>query len=263
MAAVGIPLPAQVVCTLLGIPLSEQDKIVRWSDINSLLTKFGQEEVDRVRVEMYEYMSGLVEQKLAKPGEDVYSRLIELSESADEGLNRMELVYTGIGLVIAAYENTSQMIGKMMAMLLADRQHFEAVVADPDTIPGTVDETIRLDTNVGVGMLRLITEDIEVGGEPVGAGTTLVVNPGLVNRDERRFADPDVLDPHRNSGTLINFGTGRHTCLGQTLARIELQTVLGTLARRLPTLTLRDSPDELPLCTGLTSAGFANLWVTW
>ncbi|WP_154686094.1 cytochrome P450, partial [Streptomyces himastatinicus] len=116
----------------------------------------------------------------------------------------------------------------------------------------------------GVGIPRFITEDTEVGGEPVGAGSTLFVNLHAANRDERKFPEPDRFDPRReNNAQHLAFGAGPHFCVGQTLARVELQVVLGTFVRRLPELRLRDAPETLRIREGVAAGGFEDMWVTW
>jgi cytochrome P450 len=116
----------------------------------------------------------------------------------------------------------------------------------------------------GLGIPRFISEDIEVGGEPVPAGTTLFVNLSAADRDERKFPDPDRFDPRRsNSQQHLAFSAGPRFCVGQTLARVELQVVLDTFVRRLPGLRLRDTPDTLRIRTGVVATGLEELWVTW
>lgn len=265
MADFGLPLPVAVICAMLGAPKQDQDKFAEWSRVSLTLTRYTQAEVDKARREFGEYVSALVEQKRANPGDDLLSELTQISDAEDGRLSHAELVSTGMGLLLAGHETTSNMIGKMAGILLSgDREHYQAVIDDPELIPGTVEEALRLDSNGGIGIPRFITEDIEVGGCPVAKGTTLLVQRESANRDESRFADPDTFDPRRsNANQHLAFGAGPHFCLGQPLARTELQVALGTLATRLPGLALRDGADALPLRKGILGGGFENVWVTW
>lgn len=265
MADFGLPLPVAVICALLGAPAQDKDKFAEWSRISLTLTRYTQADVDRARREFAEYVSALVEEKRANPGDDLLSELTQVSDAQDGRLSHAELVQTGMGLLLAGHETTSNMIGKMSGMLLAgDRAHYTAVVDDPALIVGTVEEVLRMDTNTGIGIPRFITENIEVGGCPVGKGTTLMMLMAAANRDESRFADPDTFDPRRANGSQhLTFGAGPHFCVGQPLARVELQVALGTLTRRLPQLALRDGADALPMRTGVIAGGFDNVWVTW
>ncbi|GDY58350.1 hypothetical protein SVIO_089730 [Streptomyces violaceusniger] len=98
----------------------------------------------------------------------------------------------------------------------------------------------------------------------MNAGSTLFVNLHAANRDERKFPDPDRFDPHReNRAQHLTFGAGPHFCVGQTLARVELQVVLGTFVRRLPELRLRDTAADLRPREGVSAGGFEDMWVTW
>lgn len=264
MAELGLPLPVRVICALVGAPAADQDKFAHWSQVSMTLTKYSQSEVDRAQQEFHDYVSDLVARKRAEPGEDLLSELTQVSDAEDGRLSHEELIATVRGLLVAGHETTSNMIGKMTARLLADRTHYDAVVVDPALVNPTVEEVLRTDTNLGFGIPRYITEDIEVGGTPVAAGSTLIVDQGAANRDERKFADPETFDPSRpNNNQHITFGAGPHFCVGQPLARVELQVVLGTLARRLPGLRLRDEPADLKLRSGVFAGGFESVWVGW
>ncbi|HEY4018491.1 MAG TPA: cytochrome P450 [Pseudonocardiaceae bacterium] len=264
MADFGLPLPVAVICALLGAPSEDKDKFAEWSRISLTLTRYTQAEVNRARREFAEYVSALVVEKRANPGDDLLSELTLISDAEDGRLSHGELVATGMGLLLAGHETTSNMIGKMTGILLGAREHYEAVIADPELIPGTIEEVLRMDTNGGIGIPRYITEDIEVGGCPVGKGTTLMMLMAAANRDEARFAEPDTFDPNRANGTQhLTFGAGPHFCVGQPLARVELQVALGTMTTRLPNLQLRDGADALPMRKGSFGGGFENVWVTW
>ncbi|GAV44471.1 cytochrome P450 [Streptomyces acidiscabies] len=259
-----LPLPVRVICALVGAPASDQDKFARWSEVMMTTTKYTQAEVDEALREFGAYASALVEEKRADPQGDLISELTQISDSEDGRLSHAELVQTVVGLLLAGHETTSNMIAKMTALLLADRALYEAIVDDPSLVPGAVEESLRLDPVGGLGIPRFITEDIEVGGEPVPAGTTLFVNLSAADRDERKFTDPDSFDPRRaNAQQHLAFSAGPRFCVGQTLARVELQVVLASFVRRLPGLRLRDTPESLSIRTGVVATGLDELWVTW
>jgi cytochrome P450 len=264
MADFGLPLPVAVICALLGAPKEHKDKFAEWSRISLTLTRYTQADVDRARREFAEYVSALVAEKRANPGDDLLSELTQISDAEDGRLSHAELVQTGMGLLLAGHETTSNMIGKMTGILLAEREHYQAVIADPELIPGTVEEVLRMDSSGGIGIPRYITEDIEVGGCPVGKGTTLMMLLSAANRDATRFREPDRFDARRaNSTQHLTFGAGPHFCLGQPLARVELQVALGTMTRKLPGLRLRDGAAALPERKGMLGGGFENVRVTW
>ncbi|MEV4580746.1 cytochrome P450 [Nonomuraea jabiensis] len=265
-AGLGLPLPVRVICALVGAPSEDQDKFAHWSRTMLTLTRNTQEEVDQAYQEFTSYVSDLVDHNRENPGDDLLSELTQITDAEDGRLSQDELISTVRGLLLAGHETTSNMIAIMVAMLLAHRERYEAVIDDPDLIPGTVEEVLRLDSTLSVigGVPRFITEDVQLGEVTVPAGTTLIPNTTAANRDPAKFADPERFDPRRqNSNQHLTFGAGPHYCLGQPLARLELQVVLSTLTRRLPGLRLRDAPDDLRLRTGGLSGGLQDVWVTW
>ncbi|MEQ4719439.1 cytochrome P450 [Nonomuraea sp. B19D2] len=261
----GLPLPVRVICALVGAPSQDQDKFAHWSQVMLTLTRYTQEEVLKTYEEFGAYVSALVEEKRADPGDDLLSELTQISDSEDGRLSHEELITTVMALLLAGHETTSNMIAIMAAMLLSEPERYQAVIDDPGLIPGTVEEVLRLDTTLSViGFPRVATEDSEFSGTVVPAGGTVIPCRPAANRDPRKFDDPERFDPRReNAGQHLGFGAGPHYCLGQPLARLELQVVLGTLTRRLPTLRLRDSAGELRLRTGLLSGGLQDVWVAW
>jgi cytochrome P450 len=265
-AGLALPLPVRVICALVGAPSEDQDKFAHWSRTMLTLTRNTQEEVNEAYREFNAYVSDLVDRNRADPGDDLLSELTQITDAEDGRLSQVELVATVRGLLLAGHETTSNMIAIMAAMLLSDRGRYEAVIDDPGLVSGTVEEVLRMDSTLSAigGVPRFITEDVEFDEVTVPAGTTVIPNIPAANRDPAKFSDPDTFDPHRqNNNQHLTFGAGPHYCLGQPLARLELQVVLTTLAQRLPTLNLRDSPDDLRLRTGGMSGGLQDVWVTW
>jgi cytochrome P450 len=168
-----------------------------------------------------------------------------------------------MGLLVAGHETTANMIGKMVSMLLCDRSRWEQLLADPSLVRSAVEESLRFDTNLGFGLRRYIGEDVEIGGHVVPAGSTVVCSMPAANRDERAFDDADTMDLARTPNPHLTFGAGPHSCLGQALARTELQVVLETLLARVPTLRLAVPVDELRRTEGLLVGGLREVPVRW
>nr|WP_238353167.1 cytochrome P450 [Kribbella solani] len=208
-------------------------------------------------------MAGHVEAKRANPGTDLLSDLITGTDSAGESLSDDALVSTGTGLLIAGHETTTNMIGKMMAMLLADRDRWERLVADRGLVRTAVEESLRYDANAGFGMIRYVSEELELSDGVLPAGTTAICSMASANRDERIFAEPAEMDLTRSPNVHLSFGAGPHSCIGQSLARTELQVVLEVLLRRLPTLALAGPAADLPLVEGLLVGGLREVPVVW
>ncbi|NUR83793.1 MAG: cytochrome P450 [Nonomuraea sp.] len=261
----GLPLPVRVICALVGAPPEDQDRFARWSSVMLTLTRFSQQEVDETYRDFGAYVAALVEDKRADPGDDLLSELTQISDAEDGRLSVEELIGTVMALLLAGHETTSNMIAIMAATLLSERERYEAVLADPGLIPGAVEEVLRLDSTLSViGTPRVAREDVLLGESLVPAGETVIPGRPAANRDPRKFPDPDAFDAARdNAAQHLAFGSGPHYCLGQPLARMELQVVLGTLVRRMPGLRLREAAQELRLRTGLISGGLQDVWVTW
>ncbi|MGZ0148329.1 cytochrome P450 [Kribbella sp. WER1] len=262
-AALGFPLPVWVICELLGVPASDRERFSYWSDTFLNLSRYSAADMEAAHTEFAAYMTGHIEAKRAEPGTDLLSDLITGTDSAGEKLSDDALVSTGMGLLIAGHETTTNMIGKMMAMLLADRTRWEQLLADPALVRTAVEETLRYDANAGFGMIRYVSEELELSDGVLPAGTTAVCSMASANRDERIFADAADLDLTRSPNVHLAFGAGPHSCIGQSLARTELQVVLEVLLRRLPTLALAVPAAELPLVEGLLVGGLREVRVIW
>jgi cytochrome P450 len=208
-------------------------------------------------------MGGHIAAKRRHPGDDVLSELIAAGEAEADPWSDTKLIATGLGLLIAGHETTANMIGKMIAMLLSDRPRWEQLLADPSLVRVAVEETLRLDTNAGFGMVRYVDEDTDVAGTRIAKGTTVVCSMAAANRDERAFDHADELDLARSPNPHLAFGTGPHSCLGQALARTELQVTLEVLLRKLPTLELAVPPEELQRIEGLAVGGLREVPVRW
>ncbi|MBE1584339.1 cytochrome P450 [Nonomuraea angiospora] len=262
-AALGFPLPVYVICDLLGVPASDRDRFAHWSDSLLNLTKFTQAETDASLAEFIQYMSEHVAAKRATPGDDLLSELIEASAAEGEGLTDVELLATGMGLLVAGHETTANMIGKMVGMLLSDRTRWERLLADPSLVRTAVEEALRFDANSGFGLPRYLKEETEVSGTVLPRGTTVICSMAAANRDESVFDAAAEMDLTRTPNPHLAFGSGSHSCLGQSLARTELQVVLEVLLRKLPTLELAVPVEELHRVEGLVVGGLRQVPVRW
>ncbi|GHF76825.1 cytochrome P450 [Amycolatopsis bartoniae] len=257
-ASLGFPLPVWVICDLLGVPESDRDRFAYWSDTLLNLTRYDQAEIDAAQAEFHEYLGRHIAAKRRTPGDDLLSEL-----ATADGMSDAELIATGLALLVAGHETTANMIGKMVGMLLADRRRWERLLAEPALVRTAVEEALRFDANPGFGMPRYLSEPAEIGGETLPGGTTVVCSMAAANRDETAFAGADDMDLGRSPNPHLAFGAGAHSCLGQSLARTELQTVLEVLLRRLPTLALAVPVDDLRRVEGLVVGGLRELPVQW
>ncbi|HUR08383.1 MAG TPA: cytochrome P450 [Nonomuraea sp.] len=262
-ASLGFPLPVWVICDLLGVPDSDRDRFAYWSDTLLNLTRYSQAEIDTAQAEFVQYMAAHIIAKRAEPGEDLLSELITNTDADGGRLSDATLVATGMGLLVAGHETTANMIGKMVAMLLADRRRWELLLADRSLVRTAVEEALRFDANAGFGMPRYLGEELEVAGTVLPGGTTVVCSMAAANRDENTFEGADDMDLGRSPNLHLAFGAGAHSCLGQALARTELQAVLEVLLRRLPSLELAVPVEELERLEGLAVGGLREVPVRW
>ena len=263
LAVLGFPLPAAVICDQLGVPGTDRDRFAYWSDTMLSMTRYTQAEIDAAQAEFGEYFAKHIAAKRADPGDDLISEFIRFTDEFDGLLTDEMLIATSQGLLVAGYETTAGMIGKMVAHLLAEPDRWARLLADPELVRTAVEEMLRFDPDPGFGIPRHLSADVEVGDHTLPAGTTVVCSIGAANRDDRTFTGADRVDLHRTPNQHLAFGIGPHSCVGQALARVELQTVLRVLLRRLPTLELAEPAAALAVREGLVVGGLTRVLVRW
>lgn len=251
-----LPVPSLVICELLGVPYEDRETFQ--TNFEKFLIK-DQELAEKMAVigALNMYLAGLVTRKRAEPGEDILSDL-----ARDEDLTVEELTGVAFLMLLAGHETTANMLSLGTFALLENPGQLAELRADPDLMPDAVEELMRY-LSVADIFYRYATEDIELGGETIPAGATVVVSLLAANRDPRRFEDPGTLDVHRRARGHLSFGHGVHQCLGQQLARIEMRAGFAGLLRRFPTLALAVPADEVPLRTDMNIYGVHELPVTW
>jgi cytochrome P450 len=253
-----LPVPSLVICELLGVPYADranfQDNSTKFLDTDLSL----EEKIAAISA-LTGYLDELVVTKRATPGEDILSDL-----AADEDLSAEELTGIAFLLLLAGHETTANMLALGTFALLEHPDQLAELRSDPDLLPGAVEELMRYLSVVDVGALyRYATEDMELGGETIREGSTVIVSTLSANRDPARFDNPDALDVHRSARGHMSFGHGVHQCLGQQLARIEMRAGFEGLLRRFPTLELAIPANEVKLRTNMRIYGVHELPVTW
>ncbi|WP_431958183.1 cytochrome P450 [Nocardia lijiangensis] len=251
-----LPVPSLVICELLGVPYADRENF----QVNSakfLVKDQSLEEKMAAYGAMTTYLAELVTRKRAEPGEDILSDL-----ARDEDLSIEELIGVAFLLLLAGHETTANMLALGTFALLEHPEQLAELRADTDLLPGAVEELMRY-LSVADIFYRYATEDIEIGGETIPEGSTVVVSLLAANRDPQRFENPDALDVHRKARGHLSFGHGVHQCLGQQLARIEMRAGFDGLLRRFPTLELALPAGEVKLRTDMNIYGVHELPVTW
>ncbi|MEV4742454.1 cytochrome P450 [Streptomyces sp. NPDC049555] len=262
VSAYSLPVPSMVICHLLGVPYADHEYFEGRS--RELLAATTSADAVRARNALLDYLRRLVEDKERRPGGPGPGLLGELIEQGRKngGTDRDQLVLIALILLVAGHETTSNMIALGTYTLLRHPDQLAALRADPALMPGAVEELLRYLTIADV-LVRVATDDVELGGRTIKAGDGVIVIPSLANRDTAVYPGPETLDVSRSARHHLAFGFGPHQCLGQNLARAEMEIALSTLFARIPTLRLAVGPDELPAKPGGTLQGLYSLPVTW
>ena len=264
MAHFAYPVPSDVIGELMGVPEQDRGWFPARSEPFSLVLEPGPHnwrylvKGDRAARELTAYFAHLVAERRAAPRDDLISALIEAQRSGAADIGEEELVANLIGLYNAGFLTSVHSIGNGL-MLLCRRPALRAELRQrPELAAAYVEEILRYKTPVQFGV-RWAAQDTEVMGVPVPAGGEVLVLLGAANRDPRRFAEPDVFDPHRPDNHPLSFSVGPHYCLGAALSRLEIQLALPRLLRRFPKLAVAGEPRTLDL---MTFHGYEQIPVT-
>jgi pentalenic acid synthase len=256
-----LPVPSMVICALLGVPYDDHEFFEGQS--RRLLRGPKAADVDAARAQLDAYFEELIDRKQQQrePGDGVLDELVHQQLREGE-LSREEVISFATILLVAGHETTANMISLGTFTLLQHPERLAELRRDPELLPSAVEELMRM-LSIADGLLRRATEDIEAGGTTIRAGDGVVFATSVINRDEDVYPAADTLDWHRPARHHVAFGFGIHQCLGQNLARAELEIALHTLFDRLPTLRLAAPADEIPFKPGDTIQGMLELPVTW
>src|SRR5581483_5836107 len=222
VASFAFPIPALVTCSILGVPYERKDFFVRCAEAFLSGTSTAEAAAAAGR-ELHAYLGELIEAKKTAPGTDTLGRMVTEYVATGQ-LDETVLVTLAELLLIAGFDTTANMIALGTLTLL---RH-----------PDQLEELLRYLTITHRGRHRVATADIEVGGQLIRAGEGIIAAQDAANRDPDTFADPDVLDIHREARHHLAFGHGVHQCIGAAVARVELQVAYARLFARFPGLEL-------------------------
>ncbi|MFG2592627.1 cytochrome P450 [Streptomyces sp. NPDC048438] len=255
-------LPIWVICEMVGAPVEDRAKLQKWTDRLVSITAHTPEERLAAREESAAYVAGLIAQHREEPGEDLLSTLITARDDADR-LNERELVWLGINLLVAGHDTTVSAISRSLFQLLRHPDQWRLLVDNPDLLPGATEELLRYAPPSEIGFMRIATEDVELAGTKVAKGEGVIPVMHAAGRDTRRVSAPETLDLTRTDATHLAFGHGHHYCPGVGVARVELQSAFGTLAKRLPSLRLAVPAEQVEWIGGLLTLRPKALPVEW
>jgi cytochrome P450 len=236
------PLPATVICELLGVPAADRNDFRRWSKaiVSSVPPDVARESTRSVSA----YLTALIDAKRVSPAHDLLSDLIHQT-SGDGTLWPDELVRMAFLLLVAGLEKMVSLIGNGVLALLQHPRELARLQAEPGLMPAAVEEFLRYQGAIHIATVRFTTERVRVAGTVIPADQLVLISLLAANRDRDRYADPDVLDLTRRPEGHLAFGHGVHYCVGAPLARLEGQIAIGRLLARFPNLALAGPPGDL------------------
>jgi cytochrome P450 len=266
-------LPVLVITDMLGLAHEDFDRFEAWYTAHTnFIGAFGSDpEIDRVgraaTAELWDYLTPIIRERRANPGEDLISMMVQ-AEVDGERFDDAEVKVHVTHLLNAGSETTGKALASMLALLLSHRDLYEEVREDRSKLTAAISETLRFVPPSQMNS-REVTEAVEIHGVRIPEGSLVVLMIGSANRDERRFADPDVFDPRRgdlshenvfsNTGEHFAFGAGRHFCLGAMLAKSEIEVGASILLDRFPAMDF--APGFVPAWRGVKARTVEQLLI--
>ncbi|WP_304186125.1 cytochrome P450 [Phenylobacterium aquaticum] len=264
-------LPMTVIADSLGAPRQDMDRFHAWSEafivqLGGVSDKAARLEAAAKIVEFQHYFVDIIEAKRRQPTDDIISDLVhaDLSEEGDpRKMDHGELLSILQQLLVAGNETTAHSLTAGLYYLISHPDQMARVLADPELIPGFIEETLRFLSPTN-NMWRIATRDAEIGGVPVKRGEMILVRYGSANRDGGHFPDPDRFDVAReNARSHLAFGAGIHTCIGAPLARKEMGIAFPILLERLKTLRFQDGRNSFRYSPNVLLRGVLELHIAF
>lgn len=237
-------LPAITILTLMGVQLDMIPQIKEWSYSRAALTWMDLTDEEQIphahnQVAYWIFCQGVVESNKTNPGDNIVADLLAL-QAEGEDITDHEIASLLYSFLFAGHETTTTLISNSMRVLLAHPEAYQALIDDPEKIPGAIDEVLRFSGSI-VAWRRKATRDAEIGGVAVPKDSGVLVLMGSANRDPSVFPEPDVFNIERdNARNHMSFGYGIHFCLGNLLAKLQAKVALEEITQKVPSLRLME-----------------------
>ncbi|MDE0244870.1 MAG: cytochrome P450 [Gammaproteobacteria bacterium] len=258
-----VPLPLGVIADQLGVPQQDMPRFKTWSDafietLGIMLSPERKLECTRLIIEYQHYFVKRIEEKKARPEDDILSGLVAARHEDGSELSTEELLALVQQLLVAGNETTRNHLAKSVLLLIENPDQQEVLREDLSLVSNFVEESLRLESPVQ-GLFRVTAEDTKLGGYDIPKGAKIYLAYGAANRDDGKFPQADRLDVRRkNAIRHLAFSHGIHRCIGQMLARKELEIAIRAILTRMTGIALDDAwphPAHAPsfILRGLTS----------
>jgi cytochrome P450 len=240
-----VPLPIMVIAELLGVPAADRQPLKRWSEaiLGLSAAVAGGETAARAiaafrdaKAEMGPFVARLLEERRARPQDDLLTRLVEAEVDGDR-LSEEDILGFFQLLLLAGSETTANLIGSAVLSLAENPAQLARLRADPARLPAALEEVLRFRPPL-LAAFRQTRRDVELRGKTIPAGKLVLAMVGSANRDPRHFRHPGRFEITRDPNPHVAFGHGIHFCIGAPLARLEARVALADLLERAPHLRL-------------------------
>ncbi len=248
MARFCVPVPIDVIATILGVDHARLPEFRRWSEgiilfFDPIRSPEETEMMIASQTALRAYLMGEIADRRRAPKDDLISDMVEATANGVD-IDDEELTINLSALLVGGNLTTTDLIGNAVYNMMLNRDQWEAFVADPGLIKGVVEETLRFEPPIDI-TARVASRDMEVGGCPIKQSEAMTFSLRGANRDPETFENPNRFDITRKHVPNMAFGGGAHICIGAPLARLEAQVALVKLAERFPNLRIAE-PDAAP-----------------
>ncbi len=250
IADLAYPLPATVICELLGIPAEDRDRNRKWAAVTAISVDMQlatDKQLQAAEIAMTEwdaYIRELLAARRKQPGEALLDDLLAVEEDGVR-LTEDEIAANATFLFLAGHETTTNLVGNGLYALLRHPEQLAKLYANPALIENAIEELLRFDPPVQFAP-RVAVEPIEIEGTQLAAEIPIALALGAANRDPRRYERPDELDVERVDPKPLSFGGGPHFCVGAALARLEGKAAFSALLSSTRGIALAEKPTWRP-----------------